>query len=267
MGRNISGILSDMTIEDVRVFGADVVVLGVASTEPHGPALPYGTDFFFCDSVCREAVKRANGRDARALMYPTLPIGNNVNFKAFPFACRVRVRTLMRGLLDIIEAREEDGIRKIVLVDGHGGNTDTIRAVLREHMDRRRPGTEDAGAFVCMAGAGLAKDADAVIGHASPHGGEDEASRMMHLKPELVRTEKLSDQPIGRPILNSLAENRVAYVKPWHLYVPLSGGGDARAASADKGKHVFESYVRGLADFLVELSQAPWSPNFPFPEE
>ena len=90
-----SGILADMTLDEVRAFAPEAVVLGVGSTEPHGPVLPYGTDFFYCDELCRRAVVRANEQGGRVLMYPTLPIGNNVNFKAWPFACRIGVRTAM----------------------------------------------------------------------------------------------------------------------------------------------------------------------------
>jgi hypothetical protein len=109
--------------------------------------LPYGTDFCQCDAVVRRGVLRANERNGHALMYPTLPIGNNVNFQAVPFACRIRVRTPMQMLLDVIEALEADGVRKVVLHNSHGGNTDAIRAALRAHVDARAP---DEGAFVCM---------------------------------------------------------------------------------------------------------------------
>ena len=52
-----SGILAERTLEEVRALAPEVVVLGVASTEPHGPILPYGTDFFYCDDLCRRAVR------------------------------------------------------------------------------------------------------------------------------------------------------------------------------------------------------------------
>ncbi len=55
-----SGILMEMTLEQVRDFRPEVVVLGVGSVEPHGPALPYGTDYFQCDGVVRRGVERAN---------------------------------------------------------------------------------------------------------------------------------------------------------------------------------------------------------------
>ncbi len=262
-----SGILEEMTIDEVREFQPEVVVLGVASTEPHGPHLPYGTDFFQTEGLVRRAVTKANAQGARALMYPTLAIGNNVNFKAFPLDCRVRVRTLMNVLLDVIEALEEDGIRKIVLVNGHGGNTDTIRAALREHMGRHRPEPARVGAFVCMAGSFTSRAASAAIEHPSDHAGENETSRMLYLQPNLVHTDKFREQPIGRPFVESIAAGKVHYVRPWHLHVPLSGGGETRQSSAEKGKGLIESGSDGLAEFLVELTHAPWGPNFPYPEE
>ena len=257
----MSGILQQMTMTEVREFDPEVVVLGVASTEPHGPILPYGSDFVQCDSICRKSVTRANEKDARVLMYPTLPIGNNVNFKRFPFACRVSVRTLMRTLLDIIQAVEEDGIRKIVLVNGHGGNTDAMRAVLREHFDRT---AEDRRAFVCITVGMPSKEAMDAIQHPSNHGGESETSRNLYLHPEFVHTEHLQKLPFGKPFLKSLAEDKVHWVRPWHLHVPKGGGGETRTASAEKGRALIESSAEGLAEFLVELSQAPWNPNFPY---
>jgi len=256
-----TGILQDMTIDEVREFRAEVVVVGVGSTEPHGPILPYGTDAFECDALARRAVELANGRGARVLMFPTLPIGNNVNFKAFPMACRIGVRTLMDVLADIIAALEDDGIRKVVLVNGHGGNTDAIRAVLREHIDRTPPARR---AFVCMSEGPAGDAADALIEHPSDHGGEDETSRMLHVRPDLVRKDKLQDLPLGESMLKS-AEGKVHFVRPWHLYMPMGGGGDTRQASADKGKALIEGGAEILAEVLVELSVTPWNENFPYP--
>lgn len=258
----LSGILQEMTIDEVREFRPEVVVLGVGSTEPHGPVLPYGTDAYQVDGLCRRAVTQANAAGARALMYPTLPIGNNVNFKKFPFACRVSVRTLMLTLLDIIAALEEDGIRKIVFVDGHGGNTDAMKAALREHFDRTDPARR---AFACATRATPSKEAAGLIEHFSDHGGEGETSRMMHLHPEMVRADKLGDFPFGKPIVEAVAKGDIYYVRPWYLHVPMSAGGDTRKSSAEKGRAIIESSAANLAAFLVELSAAPWNPNFPYP--
>ena len=155
-----------MTIEDVRAFDPEVVAIGIGSVEPHGPVLPYGTDYWQCDAVARRGVQLANEQGARALMYPTLPVGNNGNFKAFPLACRIGVQTLMQVILDIIASLSEDGIKKIVLINGHGGNTDALQAALRANVDSRRPGESP---FVCM--VSYPASPSSIIEDASDHGG------------------------------------------------------------------------------------------------
>ena len=259
------GILEEMTIEDVRAFHPEVVVFGVASVEPHGPALPYGTDYFKCDAVIRRGVTLANQGDARALMYPTLPIGNNANFQGFPFACRMAPATLMQVVLDIIEALEQDGIRKVVVYDGHGGNTDTLRATLRAHAHRRRPGE---GAFVCLTpdppGLEIVRN---LVEHPSMHGGESEVSDMLYLHEPLVRADKLGVSPRGKLAVEVLNRPGIHFVRPWHLFLPASADGDVRKATRAKGQARVDGAARHLSEILIGLSKAPWTPNFPFADE
>lgn len=255
------GILSEMTIEDVRRFDARVVVMGFASTEPHGPVLPYGTDHFQCEETIRRGVLQANAAGARVLMYPTLPIGNNVNFKAFPFACRIGVHTLMQVALDVIEALEADGIRKIVLYCGHGGNTDALRAALRAHAGRRRTGE---GAFVCL--AAYPPSPPELVQDPSDHGGEAEVSRILHLREDLVRGDRIGVYPCGRLAVQALADPAVFFVRPWHLHVPASAGGDVTSASARKGDLLINHDADHLAGLLKALDAAELNDVFPYRE-
>ena len=259
-----SGILQEMTLDEVRALDPQVVVLPVGSTEPHGPHRPYGTDSYQVDAVCRLAVSLANVDGARVLMYPTLPIGNNVNFQAFPFACRIRVRTLMNIVRDIVQALEQDGIRKIVLVNGHGGNADTLRAAVREHVERRRPGK---GAFLCMTDpcSAVPPEVRAMIEHPSDHAGEDETSRMMHLRPELVHTNRLDHFPRHQVQFEQMRAGKVFFVRPWHAYIPRSAGGETRQSSAEKGRLLTHEGASWLAAFLVDLAAAPMHDLFPYP--
>lgn len=260
----LSGILTEMTIDDVRQLNPEVVVLPIGSTEPHGPHLPYGTDTFQVEAVGRGAVVQANAQGARVLLYPTLPISNNVNFQAFPFACRVSVRTLMLTLLDIIEQIEQDGVRKVVLLNGHGGNPDTLQATVREHVGRRRPGQ---GAFVCLVHGGsfVPMEVRKMIVHSSSHAGEDETSRMLYLRPDLVRPENFDNFPVQTPVIPQLSDQRMFFVRPWDAYLPVSAGGETKLATAAKGKAVTEEGAKGLADFLINLSREPMHDHFPYP--
>lgn len=255
------GILQEMTIDEVRAFDPEVVVFGIASTEPHGPHLPYGTDTFQTDTICREAVLKANENGASVLMYPTLPIGNNVNFKAFPFACRMGVRTLMNVVLDVIEAIEEEGVEKILLVNGHGGNTMTLDATLREHTSRHEPGE---GAFVCMtsnSGANSEEQAE-IIEHESNHAGELETSRMMHIRPDLVREEHFDAFPIQEPKIEHL--KHTMFVPRWDAHMPVSAGGETRESSQAKGEAVIDIAADWIAELLVELDGASRDELFPY---
>ena len=99
------------------------------------------------------------------------------------------------------------------------------------------------------------------------HGGESEVSRNMYLVPDLVREDKLQDQPIGKPMIKSLAGSDVYWVRPWHLQKPMGGGGDTRKATKEKGEALIETSADWLADFLVELSNTPWNPHFPYPPD
>lgn len=255
-GPAFPGLLEEMTVEDVRAFAPQVVVLPLGSTEPHGPHLPMGTDTWQVTRLSRLAVEAANERGARVLLYPTLPITNNVNFRRFPFALRVGVRTLMSMLVDIVTQCRDDGVRKVVLVNGHGGNPATIEAALREIA-----GMDDMP-FVCATGGIPPAGWQSPIEHASDHGGESETSRMMWIRPDLVHEQALGDNPFGSLRVPMLG--KATFVRPWHLYVPLSAGGETRASSAAKGQALIEAGAAGLADLLVELSAAPWDERFPY---
>ena len=251
-----AGLLEEMTIEELQTFDPQAVVLPLGSTEPHGPHLPLGTDTFQVTRLCRLAVEEANRQNARTLLYPTLPITNNANMRAFPFALRIGVTTLIQVLVDIATQCYQDGVNKLVIVNGHGGNPAAIDAALRQIAGM------DAMPFACWTWGIPPDDFVNPIKHPSDHAGESETSRMQWIRPELVRTDKLADNPLGRLRVKSLA--KTSFVRPWHLYAPASAVGETRAATAAKGQALIEAGAQGLAQLLVELSQAPYDERFPY---
>lgn len=261
-----TGVLAEMTVDEVEAFDPEVVVFGLGSTEPHGPHLPYGTDVFQAEAVCRRAVERANERGASVLLYPTLPIGNNVNFEEFPFACRVGVRTLMDVILDVVDALEAEGIRKVVIVNGHGGNTATVQAALREHASGDAP---DERAFVCATSTfdAVPDEVAERVEHPSAHAGESETSRMLYLRPDLVREDALEEFPIRSAAIEDLESDAMYFVPPWHGHMPESAGGETRSSSAETGEALIDGAADRIADLLVALDGADLHELFPYPDE
>ncbi len=257
-----SGLLETMTIEQVRAFKPEVVVIPVGSTEPHGPHLPYGTDLYIVDGITAEAVPRANAEKARVLRLPPLPISNNVNFKKFPFACRISVETLMAVLMDIVTALREDGVRKIVIVNGHGGNDATIKASLRQIYDRFQ---QEIFVCACYPFSFAGEAVTSKLREKASHAGEVETALVMHLFPDQVRSDLLRPGVSVAPVFAAMRAGLIDWVPGWNLILPESFGERPDLATPKKGQKFFEDSAAGLARFLVELSRQPWSPAFPFP--
>ena len=254
-----SGILEEMTIDDVRDLSPNVAVIPIGSTEPHGPALPYGTDSFQVGSTAYGGTRRANELNGRVVCLPTQPISLNNNFHAFPFACRMQVPTFMSLLKDLVALCEHEGVRRIVIINGHGGNPDVIRAVQRDLADKE-------GLFTCLIGTTTfaSDEAKSVWVNRSDHAGEEETSNVLYLRPELVKEDRIANHPQNQPKLSELVDFQVDFVRPWHLYIPASAGGDATLASSDKGETVLTSAIEGTGRFLSALSLEPDSENFPY---
>ena len=254
-----SGILEEMTIDDVRDLNPNICVFPIGSTEPHGPALPYGTDSFQVQATSYGGTRRANEKGGRVLCFPTQRVSLNNNFRTFPFACRMQVPTFMALLKDLVEMCEAEGVRRFVFVNGHGGNPDVIRAVQRDLAAKDE-------LFTCLISSTscASEEAVSVWEHRSDHAGEEETSMVMHLRPELVREQHITDNPRHLPSVEVINDYKVDFVRPWHLYIPASAGGNATKASAEKGKIVAESAIEGMGRFFSELSLAPDTDTFPY---
>ena len=259
MHQTFSGILEEMTIDDVRSLAPNVAVIPIGSTEPHGPALPYGTDNFQVEYVAYGGTRKANELGGRVVCLPTQRVSLNNNFRAFPFACRLQVPTFMNLLKDLVAMCRTENVHRIVFINGHGGNPDAIRATQRDLAAQDN-------LFTCLIGTGscASEDAKAIWENRSDHAGEEETSQILFLRPELVRENLIANNPRQYPKLKTLREFDIHFVRPWHLYLPTSAGGDARKASAQKGETVLNSAVEGTGRFLAELSQAEDSETFPY---
>lgn len=258
------GILEEMTVSEVAGFQPEVMLIPMGSTEPHGPHLPYGTDTTIADRVSGEAVRMANREGARVLRLPPMPFGNNVNFKEFPFACRIRVETLMAVLMDMVAFGVEEGVRKIVIFNCHGGNDSTVAASLRQMFDRFQNEV-----FVALCGCGCFSGDlyGKLFSDHSPHAGEFETSLMQFIAPEKMPDVAPQPAEMNQPLVAALAGGGITWVRNWAHLMPASCGGRPDLANADKGKCFFEADVAGLSAFLVELSRAPWHSRFPYATE
>jgi creatinine amidohydrolase len=177
----------------------------------------------------------------------------------------VNPSTLFAFISDLIDSLVQSGVRKVVLLNSHGGND--LKPMLRELY-----GQSPAHVFLCNWYHALAGEYDRIFDHAEDHAGEMETSFALAYYPELVGRNPdgslIADDARTRPLrFEALRQGWVSITRPWHLLTTNSGAAYPHAATAEKGQRMMKLIVDRLSTFLVELSQSPIDDVFPFAPE
>jgi creatinine amidohydrolase len=252
-------ILAEQNHAWVRSQKWEVAVLPFGATEPHNLHMPYGTDNYEVEAVGQRICARAYQAGAKVMLLPTMPYGVNTNHLQIPgaLACSVTPTTLLHLLTDLVDSMERQGVRKLVLLNGHGGNE--LKPLTRELHHRTR-------VFLCICDwYRVAADLyPKLFREPGEHADEMETSMGLAFFPELVRME-LADEGKARPTrFDAINRGWVSITRPWHLATTNTGLGNPAAATAEKGQRLMEVLVERLGNFLVELAAAPVDEKFPY---
>lgn len=240
----------------------EVAVLPLGATEPHNLHLPYGTDVLEATIVGERVCEEAHRRGAQVILLPTIPFGAEANMKQFPLAINLNPSTLNLVVRDVVASLLDSGIRKIVLLNSHGGNE--LKPLLREMI-----GSTQAQLFLCNWYQMLGDVYHQIFDAPEDHAGEMETSFGLAFFPELVARDAeghlLADDGATRPMrFEALNKKWVSISRPWHLLTTNSGSGNPHTATKEKGEKLMAILVERLAGFLVELSAAEIDDQFPF---
>lgn len=255
-------ILAEANYAYVKENPYEVAVLPFGATEPHNLHLPYGTDLFEATILGERICQAAHENGARPVLLPTIPYGTETNMHALPLAMNLNPSTLTQVTTDLVASLVDSNIRKVVLLNSHGGNG--LKPLLRELYDKT-----EARLFLCNWFEVLADIYDEIFSEKEDHAGEMETSFGMAFFPELViRNEDGSlaaDEGATRESrFEAINRGWVSITRPWHLLTTNSGSGNPHAATKEKGEQMMQHLVERLGTFLVELSAAEIDDYFPF---
>lgn len=250
-----SRLLGDLRAPELptALTSESIVVLPLGAIEQHGPHLPMNTDYVVADAVSRAAVELA-GEANNAWLLPTLPFTKSNEHAWSGGTMWLSATTMMAVLDDIGRSVAATKARKILFINGHGGNSALVAMMNREL--RLKYGLQTFLAHPHMPADQGGSSAESELGM-GVHGGMDETSVMLHLRPDLV------DMSLAiRRVPEGLADNRqvrfggrVAFGWLSNDFFPEGHIGDPTGASAEVGAGMFDSAVDSLCEALSEISR------------
>ncbi|MBI4553599.1 MAG: creatininase family protein [Candidatus Latescibacteria bacterium] len=249
--------LQEITYKLVKESRYDVAVLPIGSTEPHNLHMPYGTDAITVTAVADRACERASQAGGRVILLPTIPYGVNTNLLEFPLTISVTLKALSGVLTEIVHSLDHHGIRKLILLNGHGGNE--CKAFLRDIHGQ-------TGVFITAVDWWKIPNdiRREVFEEDGDHADEMETSVGLYLFPDLVHPEDADAGTVRSTRFDGINAGWAAITRPWHLLTTNSGVGDPRKGTREKGERFVEVAVDRLARFITELSNAEMDGTFPY---
>jgi len=253
----------DMTTEDFRALDTAraIAVLPVAAIEQHGPHLPVFVDACIGQGVV-DRVMTLLPADLPVTFLPMMPVGKSNEHIAFPGTLTLSAETLIRLWTEIGDSVARAGIRKLVLLNSHGGQPQIMDIVARDMRVRHRM------FVVTLSYWGVGRPAGLFPAEEQRHGihaGSSETSLMLHLRPDLVRESERADF-----VPSSVAlEQRYRYLRPegagvgfgWQTQDLNAAGacGNALDADAARGKIILDTVAERLVELFQEIDDFPLS--------
>ncbi len=257
-----SGYWQDLTSNQLQNVDPEktIAILPVSAIEQHGPHLPLSTDAVINEGIV-DRVLRAVPSTLTVLALPALTIGHSLEHTGFPGTLSSSAETLLALWIDIGRCAAKSGIRKLIFLNSHGGQTQLVDiAALRLRAELGMI-TVRADYFRLGSPDGLFDAEELAYGI---HGGEVETSLMLHLRPDLVRLDALNDFD-GLPA-RLARENAILGVEEpigigW-MSQDLNGAGvvgNAAGADAARGSRLLSHLTKRLTVLLRETAAMPLS--------
>jgi len=233
-----------------------IILVPVGSVEQHGPNLPLGTDYLLADLVATNAAKKLNDEGITTYKLPPIAYGMSSMWAAYPGTITLKPETLKLLIKDLIGSLVEKGCKRVVLVNGHAGNSDVLRVACQEAVEELGAGEVASITIWDLCGDLI----DELFTTKFFHAGEIETSLA-------IAAGLRVKEPIqaGREVYRR-------YTDKWHsldltvrpkayVYRPesrelhgLGSFGRPDLANRDKGEKLLECMISRLAEFIKDLN-------------
>ncbi|HUU42796.1 MAG TPA: creatininase family protein [Planctomycetota bacterium] len=221
-------------------------ILALGVIERHSDHLPLGTDYLVAHRIACLAAERES-----AVVFPPWYFGQVYNVRCFPGTVTIRPSLMLDLILAVMDEIGRNGFRKVILFNGHGGNTSMVQFLTRCTMWEEKPYS------VYLPNEWLTGERKArhdAICETDLHGHacECETSISLAIHPELVKTAAVPDVP-GTPQGKLKHLGDIYTGVTWTSNHPDHYAGDARPATAAKGRELLALHVDALAEHIAAV--------------
>ena len=234
-----------------EISSSSILLLPIGAVEQHGPHLPLSVDHVIAHETATAVVDEC-GDELDVWQLPTISISKSSEHAWSPGTLYLSPETLLAMLRDIGRSITPTGAERLVLLNGHGGNTTHLGTALRELRLEFGLKTFLMHPALPPAYGGSSTEYELGMGI---HGGLDETSVFMHLRPDQVQLEKAA-----RRVPEALDKNThvkfggsVSFGWLSNDFNPDGYIGDPTGATAERGKQLFERSIATLSEAMEEV--------------
>jgi creatinine amidohydrolase len=245
-------LLADLSSPETRTVipQIELVLIPVGAHEQHGPNIAVSTDTICADALCRAAAALVGPTVAVA---PAIPWGVSWHHMRFPGTISLRPATLTAVLEDIVRSLHAHGLRRYLVVNGHGGNNATIATAIEQiKLTTRVPLIASVFGYAL-----IAEQARALLpANAIGHGGADEAAVVMAVEPHRAKPHAFAEPELTGFQTETAALLRAyggVLARPYHEVTHSGTTGDARPATVEVGQQILDASARQLAEIIGVL--------------
>lgn len=232
--------------------GNMIILIPLGSTEQEGTHLPLGVDTYVAKAIANEVAKETG-----SLVGPALPVGYSEWFCEFPGTISLKMETFTKVLSEYISSLINHGFRKLIFINGHGGNSSGVDVVSREFIMNHE--VQIAMVEIWKIANSLVKDIPEFKENVFKHAGELMTSVMLYLHPDTVNMKKAkveylksNKHPFKIKSTLGAAEFKGVDITLYNKAKSLTESGimgDPSSATAKKG----EIIVNAIASYLVDM--------------
>ena len=241
-------ILVESNWKDIQKAEIEVAILPWGATEAHNYHLPYGTDNFQIEAIAAEAARRAHEKGAKVIVLPNVPFGVNTGQADIAFNLNIYPSTQYRIINDLLEVLERQGVHKLIIVNGHGGNN--FKPLLREL------GLKHPKMLLLFTNFFQTVDKKDFFEEKGDHADEMETSLMLHLHSDLILPlEEAGEGREKKSRITGIREGWAWSERKWSMVSEDTGIGNPKKATAEKGKRFFEAVSAKIANLITEVAE------------